>query len=480
MRLRPVSLVWSVLLLLWSSVACDRGTPLENLPPETSIFVEEINLTGQDRLNSVVTLYWTGEDRDGYVTGFEVSTDGQSWGFTTATDSTFRFDLPTGLDTVDVTLYVRAVDNAEARDPSPASLLVPLKNQPPVARFDTLVDYPDTVYSVWSTTWTVDDPDGFNTLDSTFVRVNDGPWRPLARSVSYLTFIPVDPASAGPQSLQVFEGPQLSGTAATLPGARVGDWNRVYVRARDIAGSFSAIDSTDAFFLRSKTSDLLLIDDHGNSDADQFWREGIAAIYGSQDRLVLSRNRPPFWDPTFALILNLYDKVIWYSDGAQNDGQINLEYASAGLQEFLNSGGKLFVSTKFPAEYNDEEYASRSTIFGFTPIQSLTYSEGQARIARDSLVRGTGALSGIAPLVSGSFITGVDPFVPKIPGDVILEADITPVGGWTGPSSVGAKGSFTNGETNQVFISVEIHQLNDDLAAMNALLDRILNQEFDW
>ena len=138
------------ILLMASLWACDTGEKLGNQPPETRIFLEEINLTGENRLNSVVRLHWTGEDIDGYITGFELSLDGQQWHFTTNTDSTFRFDLQVGTDTTDISFWVRALDNEDERDPEPAFLLVPIKNSPPTARFDTLNVVPDTVYSAWS------------------------------------------------------------------------------------------------------------------------------------------------------------------------------------------------------------------------------------------------------------------------------------------------------------------------------------------
>ncbi|MCS7074785.1 MAG: hypothetical protein NZ108_10000, partial [Bacteroidia bacterium] len=45
-------------------VSCKKGELLPNLPPETSVFLDTIALVGQNRLNSLVTLHWTGEDAD--------------------------------------------------------------------------------------------------------------------------------------------------------------------------------------------------------------------------------------------------------------------------------------------------------------------------------------------------------------------------------------------------------------------------------
>ena len=135
---RLSAFVFSLLALSSLFTGCDKGSPLANIPPETSIFLTDIQLTGQNRLNSVVTMYWSGEDQDGYVTGYELSFDGTDWAFTTASDSTFSFVIPSGQDTVDIPFYVRAMDNDGDVDPEPAFLRIPLKNRPPVARFDTV------------------------------------------------------------------------------------------------------------------------------------------------------------------------------------------------------------------------------------------------------------------------------------------------------------------------------------------------------
>ena len=79
---------------------CDKGEALPNQKPETTIFLDNIALTGEDRLTSVVRIFWSGTDRDGYVQGFEISFDEQEWSFTENYDSTFRFVLGQGSDTV--------------------------------------------------------------------------------------------------------------------------------------------------------------------------------------------------------------------------------------------------------------------------------------------------------------------------------------------------------------------------------------------
>ncbi len=98
----PKAFVWLSLIAL-SFTACETGSPLDNLPPDTKIFVDKIELSGPNRLNSVVRLRWSGEDQDGYVKGYELSFDEQNWDFVQETDSTFKFDIPVGSETTDIT-----------------------------------------------------------------------------------------------------------------------------------------------------------------------------------------------------------------------------------------------------------------------------------------------------------------------------------------------------------------------------------------
>ena len=112
--------VWmGIPLLFFASLSgCKKGEQLENQPPETYTSVASINLTGEDRLNSVITLEWWGTDPDGTVEGYEVSFDQSTWSYTEDQDSTFQFSINAGSDTVDIDLWIRAIDNDGAVDAS--------------------------------------------------------------------------------------------------------------------------------------------------------------------------------------------------------------------------------------------------------------------------------------------------------------------------------------------------------------------------
>ena len=275
--------IFSFFLIFFFS--CEKGNLLDNSAPETNIFVDEINLSGDQRLNSVVKLHWMGEDRDGYITKYELAVNGGEWTTTNSTDSTFRFDIPLGSDTIDILFQVRATDNLGLTDPTPAEVLIPIKNAPPIAKFDTLNVIPDSVFSVWSVLWSVDDLDGIETLDSTFIKINDGNWIGLDKRENYTTFIPISPKENNRQDAQIFSGLKRTILPVSLPGLKVGDDNRLYIRTRDIAGSFSPIDSTKSFFVKQQKSDFLVIDGHGSGSVDKVYQTILDQVSPGYDRI---------------------------------------------------------------------------------------------------------------------------------------------------------------------------------------------------
>ncbi|MEM6800011.1 MAG: hypothetical protein AAF696_01340 [Bacteroidota bacterium] len=464
--------------------ACEEGNPLENMPPDTRIFLDEITLEGANRLNSVVKLHWLGEDQDGYISGYEVSQDAQNWGFTERTDSTFRFDIPLGSDTTDINFYIRSIDNKGAVDPEPAFLRVPIKNTPPTAKLDTVNLIPTVVYSAWSIFYRVDDLDGFETLDSSFIKINDGSWYPLDKNIDFLSFVPTASEQEGVQDGLVYVGLDARLQTKPIEGLIVGGENQIYLRNRDISGSFSEIDSSTIFIIRKRESDLLVIDAHGASAPDAVYFPILDKVYPGYDLLNLRDELPPYWAPTFELILKEYDKLFWYSDGAELDAlgeQLLMEVAANQIQGYLNDGGKLFMSARFPNSFNDPGQKGTSQVFAFSPMDSLSSSTGQARIPSDSKVFPIADFgTAYDTLTAGSFLTGVDVFYPKDPANVMFEAELVSTGGWTGPSSIIARGLFTNGQSNQIFVGVELHKLNGAPLALENFFSQVLNVEFDW
>jgi hypothetical protein len=119
---------WYVLAAaLLALASCNNETPSPvdddpgpNRPPETSVFIAE-----RSRAAGVpVRFGWNGEDADGRVEGFEIALDDTSgaaaWRWTASGDSMVELSLGDDGSAHDHVFFVRAVDDDDAEDPSPA------------------------------------------------------------------------------------------------------------------------------------------------------------------------------------------------------------------------------------------------------------------------------------------------------------------------------------------------------------------------
>ncbi|MEZ4684830.1 MAG: hypothetical protein R3B47_01780 [Bacteroidia bacterium] len=405
-----------LLLPLLALVACEEGNPLDNQPPDTRIFLDGIDLTGDARLNSVVRLHWSGEDRDGYIKGYELSMDNSAWTFVTQQDSVFRFPLNPGSDSNDIDFWVRAIDNLDAADESPAYLSIPIKNAPPVATIDSVKLIPDTVFTVFSALWEVSDLDGNETIDSVFIKLNDGAWYALQPSASFITIVPENPKQAGSQMSRVYVGSNARAENSMIEGLRLEGNNQLMIRASDIAGTVSDTDSSKSFYVKAQQSDLLVIDDHSDVAADNVLLPLLNDVTQNDfDYFRLAANIPPFWDPTFGKFLELYDRVFWYSDGAEQSSfgaQLFLEIASNQIQLYLNQEENCLLALPFQPVFRPRTQRNithfRFLSHGQSFIQQWTAPNRHRQPAESSRI-----VQWLPSLTSSSFIIGADPFTPK-------------------------------------------------------------------
>ena len=170
------------ILISISIFSCTKEDELKpNTDPVTNLYLSSINRSGTDRLNAIVDMKWSGEDKDGYIVGYEFSFDNINWTYTTDQDSVFRFSINNGSDTADINFYVRAIDDLGNKDKTPAYLKIPIKNTAPAISLDDNLIKGDSVYSVFSILWTASDLDGSNTLDSIYIKINNGNWFAISK-----------------------------------------------------------------------------------------------------------------------------------------------------------------------------------------------------------------------------------------------------------------------------------------------------------
>ena len=501
MRKKLYYFIGAVVLFL---AACDKGEELVNEAPDTQFSLKAINLSGENRLNSIVSLSWSGNDPDGYVKGFELSRDGIQWAFTTVQDSTFKFSLTAGSDTADIQLFVRAIDNENVADPTPDQLNIPIRNTAPTAKFGEDLSIPDTAYLVATTEWKATDIDGDATITQVLLSINGKDWYPLNRTKNIISIVPIDATAPDSVDALIYYGTESIAQSQRIKGLVMNDTNRLFIKSIDQAGAESSIDTSSTFFMKGKSNNFLVIGGVPSANAayKDILQNGVNLNFDFIDLAVDNgANQPKIWNITFRLQLRQFSKLFLYSDESlfdnpyTNQKSFILEFAAASLLDFANQGGKYFISTSFNHNTNIDAFT------GVLPISSVsTKNFGSARLW--GAARGDSALvtniiedkslpdslwvrdSVNFPDLTTQFfaITGVGVFnIDSTDTEIIYEAQLSDGGNTTEwpDTKIVASGRRLNGKLNQVFFNVQLFELQGDPAKLNALFNHILNVEFN-
>ena len=479
--------------------SCDTsldGNLNENMAPNTSLTVDNIEVEEGNRLSSRVTISWWGDDPDGYVEGYEYAitdTSEGSWQFTTRTDSVFILPISPGQEIEDVLFAVRAVDNEGKIDPDPASVEFPLKNSDPVTQLNTLELPPDTTFTIASFGWTISDPDGLPTVQSTEIAINDSVngWIeiPLEAEDQQEFFISVDISQEGENEgiADVYLGRNYRETNIQIDGFRFDELNTFYVRTTDAALAVSNIQSYE-WYLKRQTSNVLLLNDDASSNSQENLEYTLSKLsgvnigadvlditdgegFGANGVVPLSESFPRIINPTLERALEQWDHIYWISNSLQR----NINYGPEILNRFFDNGGTLFFTTLSRVQ------SSTNPLLNFLPIQrfvSIDASRGENgfRIQDDYEVRPLGD----GPLLSyqAGRNQGIWPFVPFDESDALYEAQLLKTfitGGleaYAGPSTIAA----INPEGNLIFFGIPIIDFSDNGQEDNveALLQELL------
>ena len=498
LNLSPRTLL--VVLLFTLLFSCKKEGELKpNTEPDTKLFLSSINRTGADRLNAVVKISWSADDKDGYIVGYEISFDNINWEYTTEQDSTFRFSLNAGTDTTDINFYVRSIDNDGNIDKTPAFLKIPIKNTSPTIALDRNYIKGDSVYSVFSIFWTANDLDGSATLDSVYVKINNGNWFAISKNFNFASFVTDNPEVNGNSTATVYAGNNSINLNRKINGLNVGGTNKIYIKVKDLSGAESLVDSLNPFILRRKTSDLLVLDAFNiatTPNADVVYRTALLEAYGSFDYYDFYRQAnayfPKLWRPTFLLTMKLYDKIFIYSDNNSPiaPGFMLLEDGSAAFQDYLNQGGKLLIITDVNNNAGTGAFSKTSSLFQFTPadsFQTFFAANQKASLPVDSMLMPDAINAvGYPKLKVSNFADAVDPFFAKSSALPVYKAQIRRTNGVTNTRIMCAKTLNVSSQTNQIFFSMDLFKLQGDgdgngqQDELKKFFDKVLNDEFDW
>ena len=473
-RPRPTLRLAALSLFLGLVWACEPGVPVENQLPETRMSVDRIDLSGPDRLNSVVKLAWFGSDADGYVVAYELRVGEGPWVRTTQTDSTLVLGIPAGQDTADLAVEVRAIDHEGGIDPSPARLVVPIKNTPPSAEFTTS-SFPDVpMWNAVTFQWFAEDPDGAGSITDVELRVNGGAWRPIDPNQKLVSLVL---HASGATAL--YYGNQEASAANWGYALDTAGPSLLEIRARDLAGAWSAPDTAPSVTVKMPQSKLLVVASH-SAAADAAWSSDLAALGVDYDLLDLLSNsgaaRPRSWNPGFRHTLRGYDAVVVYTassvmlDPQTGLTKLPLAHMGPAIQRFGEAGGRVLVSASFSAT------SDLADLVGTFPIDGLVTSTGQVRLVTDSAL--VAQQSGYPNLKSTNVLIGLTPMVASADAEVLYRGQLSKLSGWQGDNLMGVL-RRKQGAVQSVFLSFDLHRLDGQNGQMRRdALQKILIDEF--
>lgn len=487
---KPVDILLLSIIGIASITGCSRGFEgelLDNTTPETYLVTDTIIRFGDDRLESEVTLQWWGDDPDGFIVGFEFSfdaviSDATIWQYTTALDSTFILAPPPGADSADFVFHIRAVDNQQNIDPTPASLTIPVKNSPPQVLIIPGLNTPVKSFPALRYFWEGSDPDGLQNLDHYEVCFNDtsGVVVQLAATTSSAIFEAIDPTATN-LTCTVYPNGSTSPLAETISGLNGDAWNTFYIRAVDQSNAGSAFIAADSVFIKRVHSSVLLVNGYSTTTNEAFYINHLATqgitivdtmqVFSTVDGSFTQQSADNL---TQGKIFDMFDVIVWFSNDANN----SFSLAQKTTEAFFNSGGKMLMSV-----YISSSFDPLSNFLDFTPIASLVNPEDTTLIL--DLGAGLEPLEADWPALQGTSIVGiVKPINLQIGATPLYSAALTAKDNlnltftpWTGVSTVIASKADGAGNTNFVISTLELNKL-DGLLTMDAFFEKVLMDEF--
>mgnify|MGYP006902762579 CR=1 FL=1 len=459
------------------------GDKSENLPPETYTVVNKIERAGEDRFVSQIEVRWWGDDPDGIVKGFEFSTDLESWNYTERQDSVFQVKLPEGSDTFDFDFYVRAIDNEGAWDETPAHLIYPVKNSAPEVSFDIPVGtptnpgrWPKKTFPIIQLRWLLSDPDGDDNIDYLEFYVNDTTQDGITISKDFksLTLKAIDP-EADVSDCEILLGTVLQPHNEKMEGLRLNALNKFYIRAVDKVGATSQFVASQDIYVKKKVSDVLLVNAYGSSieNREGFYTENfLLAGIESYDTIRVNEVDGEYYtqlavdNVTQSMIFAMFDVLVWFGE----DAPYTLTLAQRTTGDFLDNGGRMFVSVFFSAGIDP-----LSNYLDFTPIDSLV-NPGGGVFFMDNGAEAVPVLNGWPVLRSTKILTSTRPFYPGFEVKPLYDARLKTAGGdWNGASTIMAK-KESGGKTQFIISSVELYRLSGN-KNMTELFSKIFIDE---
>lgn len=475
-----------------------NGTLKPNIPPETYTMVDTIIRAGQDRMISRVKLNWWGKDEDGYIKAYEISFDNTQWTRVTRQDSTFTLS-PQGTDTADFIFYVRAIDNQNQSDITPAKLRLPIKNSPPTVSFvATGVNTPITAYPVYRYAWEGQDIDGQENINYYELVWNDttnaANYYKVPSTVSSIVIEAEDPTNTN-SLLKVYYNNNTNPTSERMKGLVLNQKDSLYIRAVDVAGAKSKFKASHQVNFKAisatNTNRILLVDGYyaltttypGNVTVRNFYQNELNNINVGFDTLTLYHRISskfialPSDDFVASKTFQMFNIVLWFSGKTPEQ---SLGYVQKVTNDFFNKGGRLFLSTP-----QNNTFDPLAPYYAFTPMDTLFGPNTSIGVGlylqateNDSLVATPNA-TGYPNLKLSAFINSAIPFTVRTTDEPVYAAQTINYNtgpAWTKSNIVMARRKQA-GKTVFIVTTLEIEKLNGK-SNITQFFQQVVKNEF--
>jgi hypothetical protein len=486
----PIPAILCAAFGLWLAAGCDAGfsgEAFDNAPPETALSVQDTslvdNILDSERLSSTVLVSWTGDDSDGFVAAYDVRfyvlsqppvSPDASWSRTTRTDSLVLLPIPPGSKIANVVFEVRAIDNEDAPDPTPARTVFPIENAPPTLRLLTFDLPPDTTFQVFSVGWEAGDPEGTANLARIEVSLNDSTqFVGVPPEFDFVTLVgDVDKSDDAQMTTdaRIYLGRGFQSTELRLPNLLLDAPNTLYVRAVDLTDTTSSIERVH-WFVKKQRSDILYVNDWRKSNAPvlqrfhlgllaehlpagtpiDVWDITVPFVTGAAGNVPRSELLPKNAVPSLQQTLALYKHIYWVATNTTNSTQRNnFPFAVAVLDVFFDNGGTILVHSPITLPPDPEDNLGNPAVLLLPMSGLIAFPDTlrqQLRLRPGAAVRPVNEAPGgsrpLPDLSFSSFDINTLPYVVSGTNAIPLyQADFTYVsttnvqGPWTGPSTI--------------------------------------------
>jgi hypothetical protein len=500
-------------LLIYSCNEDVLNNPVKNQPPDTGLFLyPDSTITRQP---SRLHVHWWGDDPDGLIRGYYFKWVGidSFWTFTPSNDSIFS--LPIGSADTTYDFLVSAADedgngvydndifqngidygaepfidlngngirdNNEPFydigliDPTPASLLFPIKNTPPVLEWDELTVLPDTSFPVMTFKWNADDLDGVESIQEINISLNDTTnFVSLDGSIRLITIRIKDPLAPVPEMEILINGSDQNIFPELLSGLQLNSNNKIYIQAVDLSGATSnrivLPDTSGIWYVKKPKGQVLIFDDFSGSSSDlqvrNFYRNvfstiGGGSLTGKYDEYDLANQPLPFENVTLYETMKLFKYTFYY--GVSNP---RLDLLNQVTNKYLEQGGKIAFSMTFQDSSSTFDF-DLSILQGFLPIDGVSNSLPFLLSGADVLP--SSIQIDYPPLKTTSTIAYVRTFTPN----AVVSTEIYNI---SSSQINGNIGLITNDKT-EFFIGLPLHLCNGGNENVDNLLEKVFFEEF--